>query len=265
MKAIVLTYDRYRALTEHMILKYRKLWPDHPFCFRIPYQVLKSENTSKREYIRCPSDIRGTVLALLEDLEDDEWIYWCIDDKYPIYLDLLRIEAAMNWIFNSASDKCDGVLFCRTRNMIDGSGLKQNWMGRDMRLKDKTGNIYLLRKNYQQIWIHQFLRVKVIRNLFNRFPDVISNAKEMDALKNGLSLPSSSSLLVAKRNLAVFGESTSRGKLTANCYESMVENDLELPPIPLNKNARIVLGEKHHTQTNAHKLYLWIRNLKGKI
>jgi hypothetical protein len=33
MKAIVLTCDRYRALTEHMIRKYEELWPDHPFVF----------------------------------------------------------------------------------------------------------------------------------------------------------------------------------------------------------------------------------------
>src|SRR5262245_11358604 len=31
IKAIVLTCDRFRAITRHLILKYERLWPDHPF------------------------------------------------------------------------------------------------------------------------------------------------------------------------------------------------------------------------------------------
>jgi len=46
MKAIVLTCDKYRVLTEHMILKYDKLWSNHPFCFRIAYQDLQTEASS---------------------------------------------------------------------------------------------------------------------------------------------------------------------------------------------------------------------------
>ena len=86
MKAIILTCDRYRAITEHMMLKYRELWPDHPFTFRIPYQRLDGSATKDREYVRTPDPIRETALTLLADLEDEECIYWCVDDKYPIQL-----------------------------------------------------------------------------------------------------------------------------------------------------------------------------------
>src|SRR5438046_9676836 len=45
MKAIVLTCDRFRAITEHMIRQYETLWPDHPFVFRVPYQNLRGSDT----------------------------------------------------------------------------------------------------------------------------------------------------------------------------------------------------------------------------
>src|SRR5205809_71793 len=35
IKAIVLTCDRWRAITRHVILKYERLWPGHPFVFHV--------------------------------------------------------------------------------------------------------------------------------------------------------------------------------------------------------------------------------------
>ncbi len=86
MKAIVLTCDRYRAITEHMILQYERSWPDHPFIFQIPYQDARGTDTTKTNYHKTPEDIKGTVLHLLADVDDEEWIYWCVDDKYPVRL-----------------------------------------------------------------------------------------------------------------------------------------------------------------------------------
>jgi hypothetical protein len=265
MKAIVLTYDKYRTLTEHMILKYQQLWPNYPFCFRIPYQNLPGENTSKCEYIHCPIDIKGTVLTLLQDLNDDEWIYWCIDDKYPIFLDLPRIEVVMNWAINSSSNQCSSVLFCRIRDVLNGKALRQNWIGKDVKLRDSFGNCYLLRKNYEQIWIHQFLRVKVIRYLFEELPDTIENAKVMDSLKYKVSLPESHRLFVTKENLAIFGESTSRGKLTLNCYESIVRNNLPLPKLALDEDKTIILGGRSSNLTFANKFEFWSSNFYRKL
>ncbi len=67
IKAIVLTCDRYRAVTEHMIFQYDRLWPDHPFVFHVPYQELGGVDTEKVKYLPAPSDIKGTVLHLLTE------------------------------------------------------------------------------------------------------------------------------------------------------------------------------------------------------
>ena len=70
MKAIVLTFDRHRAITQHLMLQYQRLWPDHPFRFRIPYQHLHAPDTERAEYIESPPEIPATVLRLIEDIED---------------------------------------------------------------------------------------------------------------------------------------------------------------------------------------------------
>lgn len=237
MKAIVLTCDKYRALTEHMIFQYGKLWPDNPFHFRIPYQELLGTQGVNREYIRCPIGIRDTVLTLLDDLGDDEWIYWCIDDKYPIALNLHRIKSIVELIPELPSD-VSGILYCRCRNMLK----KRYLTGK--KFKDRFGNSFLERKDYSQIWLHQFLRVKVVRHLFGQFPENIPNAKLMDALIKEVRLPAEHSLYVTEKNLSTFGESTSRGKLTLNCHKSIMKNNLPLPQsIPLNNEKSIVMGD----------------------
>jgi hypothetical protein len=222
MKAIVLTYDRNAVLTEHMISCYEALWPLHPFVFRIPYQTALQTSGTRREYIKTPPEIGATVLKLTQDLDDEEWVYWCIDDKYPIQLDRSRIEPMAKWIDKGAEEDISGVLFCRARRMLDPGYLT----GAQIR---RAGETLLERKTYQQIWIHQFLRVKVLRFMFESFPDRIEKAKYMDTLKDQLTKPSTHKLYVTARNCAVFGESTVNGVLTDNCLNSLNAHGMALP------------------------------------
>jgi hypothetical protein len=225
IKAIVLTYDKFRNVTDHMIHKYNLLWPTHPLQFIVPYQnlapTLFADNV---EYIKTPSDIKGTVLSLLSELADDDLIYWCIDDKYPIELNVPKIERIYADLMNDISvSRIDALLFCRCRDMLEEVNLfkGKTLLGKGIELRE--------RRNYDQIWIHQFLRVKVIRDLFKAFPDEIKTAKLMDGWKDKLEKPVEHRLFVTKNNYAVFGESTTRGFLTKNCAESMKEFELTGP------------------------------------
>jgi hypothetical protein len=223
MKAIVLTYDRYRCLTEHMIHQYRLLWPDNPFTFRIPCQQLPDRNQAGREYIQCPPDIKSTVLALLDGLDDQEWIYWCIDDKYPVTLDVNGMESIMRWIDSTGNIQADGILCCRPKKLMKQKRLTGT------RIRTSSGITLLERKNYKCIWIHQFLRAKVLKHLFKSLPDEIPDAKAMDGLKEQICKPDEHRLFVTAETLVVFGESTSRGMLTKNCYRSLQRQGLPLP------------------------------------
>lgn len=223
MKAIVLTYDQNKSLTENMISCYENAWPEHPFTFRIPYQLSeRCVALNKCEYIKTPPEIKRTVLTLLHDLDEEEWVYWCIDDKFPIQLDLPYINYVYQSILHKSFESVSGVLFCRARKMLNPAYLTGNW------LLSKT-YVFLVRKGYEQIWIHQFLKVKVLRHLFSGFPEVIENAMDMDGFKDSMNKPPEQILLVTENNHAVFGESTVSGVLTENCLKSMVEKGIYIP------------------------------------
>jgi hypothetical protein len=206
-----------------MIGQYGRLWPDHPFLFRIPFQRLSGTNSHREEYIRTSPDIPGTVLQLIADLDDEEWIYWCADDKYPIRLIVEKVET----LFKDVRRQNDitGLLCCRCRVTLDRPELSLLAGERIM----PGGDVLLERRKWYQIWIHQFLRVKVLRYFFTHMPKAIPNAKAMDELKNDIPKPDELRLLVTKENYAVFGESTQRGDLTLNCYESLKQAGLDLP------------------------------------
>jgi hypothetical protein len=238
MKAIVLTCDRFRAMTEHMILQYERLWPSHPFVFRIPYQTLRGTETSRTEYVRTPENIRATVLQLLSDLDNEEWIYWCVDDKYPIQLVVDKIERLISDAVQLA--EMSGLLFCRCRVTLTNPKLTL-YPGKTI---SPSGEVLLERKAWFQIWIHQLLKAKVLRHLFAHLPEEVPNAKAMDALKDSVPKLREHRLLVTKKNFAVFGESTHRGAITQNCYESITDAGIDLPEwFRQPSDERIIMGE----------------------
>ena len=223
MKAIVLTCDRYRAISEHMILRYERLWPNHPFVFRIPYQENPGTDTTRTVFVKTPSEIRATVLHLIADLDDDEWIYWSIDDKYPVKLVIEKIHAFMSDVTHSQD--MSGLLFCRRGPLLENPEMT---VYADKRVS-ATGDVYLERRAWHQIWLHQFVKVKVLRYLFTHLPAELQSPKVMDLLKGEIAKPSEYRLFVTEKNFAIFGESTNKGTITRNCYESIKETRIELP------------------------------------
>jgi hypothetical protein len=206
-----------------MILKYKELWPDHPFVFRIPYQELGGRATASSEYVKTPPDIRETVLQLIADLDDDDWIYWCVDDKYPIQFVLGKINQFVEDAVQSPN--LSGLLFCRCKALLR----KPDETLYPEERRSSFGDVYLERKGWHQIWIHQLLRVKVLRYLFSQMPKEIASAKLMDRLKNDVPKLHEHRLFVTRENFAIFGESTHKGTINQNCYESIIKAKIELP------------------------------------
>jgi hypothetical protein len=238
MKAIVLTFDRHRAMTQHLILQYERIWPDHPFHFRIPYQQLRGPDSEHVKYIESPPEITSTLLRLIEDIEDEEWIYWCSDDKYPIRLMVEKIKELLNYAL--ATSEISGLLFCRTRVTLNQPELS---LLPHQRITP-AGDVLLERKGWYQIWIHQFLKAKVLRSLFSQLPLEIPSAKALDALKDQIPKPDEYRLFVTEQNFAVFGESTKRGVITRNCLESIRRTGIELPDWFQRSNGEwVTMGE----------------------
>jgi len=222
MNAIVLTYDRNTVLTEHMIKCYEELWPDHPFTFRIPFQDDKRcVPAPRREYIRSSPAIKATVLTLLQDLDDDEWIYWCIDDKYPIKL---IVDAYNNIQKNIGEMQSDiyAISLCRAKKLLDENFVSPHPLS-------LFNYKFLVRKTYHQIWLHQFIRVESLRYLFSGFPEKIEKAADMVNYIHATIKPDTQKLLVTDENLAVYGESSSAGILTENCFKSLKTKGFNMP------------------------------------
>jgi hypothetical protein len=102
MKAIVLSFDPHLEIANLVVETYNRLWPDCPFVFRIPFThrdprtIFAAQNV---EFIQTPSDIRSTMENLLCRLPEDEFIFWCIDDRYPIeILNISVLRAALDFV-----------------------------------------------------------------------------------------------------------------------------------------------------------------------
>lgn len=239
--AIVLSCDQYHPLADHMIESYQRIWPNNPFEFRVPYQkypkFLKVKYGDKIELIKTKKSIKATVDALLKDIEDEAFVYWCIDDKYLIKANQNKLNEIVHFVNRIKDPKISGILFCRCRGLISPRYLDyKSKIGKPERL------IFIQRKDYSQIWIHQFLRAKVLKQLFESFPDEPFMAKQMDHFISRKKLSPDSQLYVSGKNFAIFGESTSRGRLTLNCVQSMKAYGLEIPKGFETCNNKLTMG-----------------------
>lgn len=227
MKAIVLSCDKYHPFSQHMVQCYDALWPGHPFTFLIPYtQDLPTDWDTKSalSFIQTPNDIKGCALKLLESCDEDEWVYWCIDDKYPIYIDVDVIEKTFSYIDSDASSEISAVCISRSRGLMLGALVDEN-----DRIDIAPSLSAIRRLRFNQIWYHQFIRAGVLKYMFQSFPDDDFRAKEMDYFIHGLDMPAHFGLYVTEENNSLYGESTTRGKITANCAKSFKAKGLALP------------------------------------
>jgi len=218
-----------------MIKCYDAEWPSHPFTFHVPYQQQRIQGTRVASR-KTPEAIRATVLELLDEFDNEAWVYWCIDDKYPIRLIQPSVTHIVEAVVAEQLPWADGLILCRCRSLL----LSEHLL--DDTRKGPNGVILLRRKDYSQFWIHQFLRVKVIRHVFQRLPASIPEAKRMDAMLSRITLPDDHRLYVVETNLAVFGESTIRGRVTSNCAASLRSHGLGVPPTFEETDAQSFMG-----------------------
>lgn len=243
--AIVLTCQKYVPLAEHMIDRYAAVWPEHPFVFRLPdgaaARLMAPRHPGRVQLVPTAEGegrgrFRAAVLGLLEGLDGDAWVYWCIDDKYLMWLDRRAAAGVVQAVSTVTDPGVCGLSFARTRKLFDPAIVSPERL-------QVGGQTFLRRTSYAQIWLHQFLRVRVLRDLFTGFPEVIESAKQMDALHRERTLPADQRLYVLDHNAVVFGESTSRGVLTANCAASL-SRGRGLPAGFTVSRQRLVVGKK---------------------
>ena len=233
MKAVVLTCDKYMAFADHTIQTYENLWKNNNFVYRVPYnsnypEFMKQKYGDKIEFVKTEFPIKATVLSLLEELDDNEWIYWCMDDRY-----LVRIKHKITQEIYELVKTIEDPNICSFLVIaVEPYFHTDKYLKKDSKLLTKSGfafyeTIFTDSRRLMSCWRPQFIRVKVLRRLFESFPDYDFVAKEMNNFpKKKLE---GEKFYVPEQNLVVVGESTHRGELTENCASSFKKLGLEIP------------------------------------
>jgi hypothetical protein len=230
MYAIVLSFDQRSPFVDLLLKSYEVYYPNCPFIFRVPYNNgLPKYNHANVQFINTPSDIRSTMEALLKGIPDDEFVYWCFDDVYPVCpVDVRRVNKIYSNLLNYKLIKnIDAVRLINVPS--DFKGFKKIYF-------DILGVRYFLRSPYQfyTFWFHHFVRAGVLRRIFlnnllrNNY--MISEVEKFcGAYSHFICIPQS--------NLTIFGETARKGPnkiphITANCREDLNRFGIVSPNLP---------------------------------
>ena len=132
MKGIVLSFDPHLEIANLVVETYNQLWPDYRFQFRIPFtdrdprSIFRAQNV---EFISTPPDIRSTLESLLCDLPEHEFVFWCIDDRYPIEIFEPAVLRAVRDFASDAPSDIDSIKL--TDLTVEGIEGKLHTQGRN--------------------------------------------------------------------------------------------------------------------------------------
>jgi len=231
MKAIVLSCDRYHPMANHMVLSYQSLWPSNKFKFLIPWNdkfpnSMKTDFNEKVDLIKTPVEFKKTISGLLDGIPDHEWIFWCTDDTYLAKIN--EEEANKTHEFVESIDDSDiiGVTFGYIRQVPQNVDMSNSITYENLKYVKRT---YLTNQ-----WAHQYWRVKVLRYMFECLDEAPKhNAKQMDYMlkpQNAFwKIIQQGKMYSLDHNVATWGESTHRNKMTKNCVESFKTYGLSVP------------------------------------
>ena len=93
----------------------------------------------------------------MEDLPDDEWVYWCMDDKYPIKLDESKANEVVDFVQSIDDTNIINVCFHYVRKIKD-SAEKMQRENRGLQINFKNLR-YIEHTSYKNNWLHQFFNL----------------------------------------------------------------------------------------------------------
>jgi hypothetical protein len=267
VRAIVLSYDANHLFVDNLLCKMQKLWPESGLIFRIPYNKVRPTylatkyNGLELEFIQTPSTIKETVLSLIADLHDNDWVYWCIDDKFPFDINHRKAQQTLNWLRQEEDETICGVSFAKVRVLEKLK--KSSSLDKDSILHIE-GNIKLIRRESfaNVFWMPQFFRTKIIRKVFNSFPDNDFEAKLMDAYLKEVKMDPSFMFYVTEKNYIVLGESATRGIGTQCLKRSMKECGISNYSNKTFSNKHMIIGHMHTFRYYKIKTWSIVLNFK---
>lgn len=226
IKAIILTYDQQIGFAELVYKKYMELWPNCPFIFKVPfnnknkcrsYNFFKEKNNT--ELIKSDVNIQKTMSILLKEFNEEEWIYWCIDDRYPIKIDVSILDGLSSLIKNNQLDNYNAVKLYNNCS-----------------LTNKEVNIFNNKffiqkpKSMFGFWNHHFCKTKYIKYFFfNNYNKCLIKENGNKLFHNMNYVSMLENILVSKDNKIEFREPKTREKFFQTAKDDLKNYNCPIP------------------------------------
>lgn len=222
---------------EFVLHSYEEHWPNHPFVFRLPYNNKEPKDLIARypgriDPVASPLPIWQTIDTLTQDLDDHEWVWWCIDDKYLTGVRTHKLQSIVCQVRELTDPDIWGVMV--TNNPYSSPLTVSSIFG--------TTEIPFIRKTtYHGFFQPHFIRVKALRRLMLREDSMVNSHLStkpglgiMPLIEDVLHspLPRGKKVFLAQQALLTFGESTTSGALTINALHHMKQVGFTPPSIP---------------------------------
>lgn len=173
---IINTYDKQIVFAKLIYLQYKKLLAesDLKFIYRIPYnseQCLELDffkNCSDVELIKTPRPIKATIKFLLSGIDDRQMIYWAIDDRIPISIDIENFGKLYNYVKNlnkKTMGKDAYYWIGRFSTHYQKSDMKLKKDGPLIKLGNITYQSLSSKMLHQRFWKHHFINTGLMKFL----------------------------------------------------------------------------------------------------
>lgn len=163
MWGIVLTYDEQAGLAELLHKSYAACWGEMPIHFRIAYNGKKEgsaldylRSQADCELVQCSKGVSQSMRALLQGIDDREWVYWAIDDRYPLEVVAPRFRAALESL-PELSEDIEEVKLLRWKDRKTPQTVE---VGKERFFVQSTTDRCF------GFWHHHFARAGVLRRVF---------------------------------------------------------------------------------------------------
>jgi hypothetical protein len=235
MYGIVLSFDRQLPFVELMLAQYKRLWSDCPLIFRVPYNDSAPQGLQNQDYVellKSPKPISETMRVLLQDIDDEDFVFWAIDDRYPVKVQEGVLQKTYEWLLSNP-DVVDAVKFTTSRNFtID-----------DDTFYKIANQMFYKVSGTDGFYHHHFIRAKYLRHYF--FEENLPENYHIRTFHDYLRLQAiDSRIAVPSQSLIHFAEPAHIGKLTINALADLKTMNLPIPDMQIFQSI-IVYGNKN--------------------
>ena len=106
--------------------------------------------------IESPPAIKASMTALLDGLDSAEWVFWCVDDRFPIALDAARATRIAEQL-GGLAETVEEVKLLRW---------KEPWLSERMVIGETRFRPQAPGSRARGFWHHHFVRAGVLRAAF---------------------------------------------------------------------------------------------------